>query len=393
MAYSYSPAYYSSFQETINSLCKSILLPFSFKNRRLPADQKLADRHADNLKWQQDSFHRILELIGLHKEGIVPEAQVSIFRANLLENLITAPSHAEPPSLIRDKLLFLQELLYAKCISVEEYHSSKRPLLSRLASQGVEIDCKDVIVGTPPLLKNTGDDEWTDIDLSDQKPSNNSVKAKEKAPTKHFWRGKGKKDKETNNSITVLMPESSPINSRKFSRVGLAQEGEERAEKKTSKKKAWGFDGFKKWKRSCEEDESTKPYLPPGERSDEGPNAKRIKKRMHFDHGSASDFFTNNKATEERIKQSEKSAANQSLRSSVEKQQENGFVDGTENWVAFEDDNENFHPNLFSQAQFMSHQQYKKDEAAACSAHNSLNYNPFSDAQNPFLSTKRVNML
>ena len=108
MVYTYTPAYYSSFQDTLTSLCKSILLPFSLKNRRLPADQKLAKKQSDNLKWQQDSFHKILNLIGLHKEGIVPEAEVSAFRSHLLDTLIASPSEQEPVGLIRDKLLFLQ---------------------------------------------------------------------------------------------------------------------------------------------------------------------------------------------------------------------------------------------------------------------------------------------
>nr|CAD1823112.1 unnamed protein product [Ananas comosus var. bracteatus] len=130
--------YYSSFQDTITSLCKSIL-PFGFKNRRLTADQRLAKRHSDSLKWQQESFHRILNLIGLQREGIAAEAEVAAFRAQLLETLIVAPpkdQEQEPAGVIRDKLLFLQELLYAKCISAEDYHSSKRPLLQRLAVQG-----------------------------------------------------------------------------------------------------------------------------------------------------------------------------------------------------------------------------------------------------------------
>lgn len=67
-----------------------------------------------------------------------------------------------------------------------------------------------------------------------------------------------------------------------------------------------GFDGTnKKWKRSNAEEESATPYPPPGERLDdtssvacmlvarpigEGPDTKRIKKKMHWD-GSTSDFF------------------------------------------------------------------------------------------------------
>lgn len=79
-----------------------------------------------------------------------------------------------------------------------------------------------------------------------------------------------------------------------------------RSEEKASKsaKKQWGFDGFKKWKRSDLEDE-TAP-LPLNERSDseafvgscqlvttpigEGPDTKQIKKKLHA-NGAPSDFF------------------------------------------------------------------------------------------------------
>lgn len=109
MVYSYTPAYYSSFQDTLTSVCKSILLPFSLKkNRRLTGDQKLAKRQSDNLKWQQESFHRILNLIGLQKEGIVPESEVSAFRSHLIDTLIASPSEQEAVGVVRDKLLFLQ---------------------------------------------------------------------------------------------------------------------------------------------------------------------------------------------------------------------------------------------------------------------------------------------
>lgn len=111
MVYSYTPTYYSSsssIQDTIASICKSILLPFSLKNRALPADQKLAKKHSEILKWQQESFHKILNLMGLQKEGMVAEPEVSAFRARLLDTLIASPSEEEPVGVIRDKLLFLQ---------------------------------------------------------------------------------------------------------------------------------------------------------------------------------------------------------------------------------------------------------------------------------------------
>lgn len=110
MVYTDTPTYYysSSLQDTLASICKSILQPFSLKNRRLPGDQKLAKRQSDNLKWQQESFHKILNLIGLQKEGIVPESEVSAFRSRLLDALIASPREQEAVGVIRDKLLFLQ---------------------------------------------------------------------------------------------------------------------------------------------------------------------------------------------------------------------------------------------------------------------------------------------
>ncbi|KAJ6435721.1 hypothetical protein OIU84_000854 [Salix udensis] len=120
---------------------------------------------SDNLKWQQDSFHQILNLMGLHKEGILSENEVSAFKTHLLETLIASPLEHEQAVILRDKLVFLQELLYAKCISEDEYHSSKRPLLQRLAVQGAEIDSRDVIVAGPKDTKEKIEEEWSDIDF------------------------------------------------------------------------------------------------------------------------------------------------------------------------------------------------------------------------------------
>ncbi|XVF88237.1 hypothetical protein PTKIN_Ptkin19aG0033800 [Pterospermum kingtungense] len=169
MVYNYTPAYYSTLHDSITSLCKTIL-PFSFKKRRLPAaEHRLSKLQSDNLKWQQDSFHQILNLMGLHKEGIVGEAEVAAFRTHLLETLIASPPELEQPVVLRDKLVFLQELLYAKCISDEEYHSSKRPLLQRLAVQGAEIETRDVIVANPKdYNENQEEEDWSVIDLKDE---------------------------------------------------------------------------------------------------------------------------------------------------------------------------------------------------------------------------------
>ncbi|KAF2310518.1 hypothetical protein GH714_013490 [Hevea brasiliensis] len=169
MVYTYTPTYYSTLHDSITSLCKTIL-PFSFKKRRLPAaEHRLSKLQSDNLKWQQDSFHQILNLMGLHKEGILAENEVSAFRAHLLETLIASPAEHEQPVILRDKLVFLQELLYAKCISEDEYHSSKRPLLQRLAVQGAEIEARDVIVAGPKDLRENPEEEWSVIDLKDEK--------------------------------------------------------------------------------------------------------------------------------------------------------------------------------------------------------------------------------
>ncbi|MFS7917414.1 hypothetical protein Hanom_Chr03g00188801 [Helianthus anomalus] len=111
MVYTYTPTYYSSLQDSITSICKNIL-PFSFKKRRLPAiaaaEQRLWKQQSDNLKWQQESFHQILNLMGLFKEGILAEGEVSAFRAHLLDTLVSSPYDHEQPVILRDKLIFLQ---------------------------------------------------------------------------------------------------------------------------------------------------------------------------------------------------------------------------------------------------------------------------------------------
>lgn len=111
MVYSYTPAYYSSLHDSITSICKNIL-PFSFKKKRLPAiaaaELKLSEHQSENLKWQQNSFHQILKLIGLCKEGIVPEEDVSAFRTHLLDTLISSPLDHEHELILKDKLVFLQ---------------------------------------------------------------------------------------------------------------------------------------------------------------------------------------------------------------------------------------------------------------------------------------------
>ncbi|KAJ8562248.1 hypothetical protein K7X08_011539 [Anisodus acutangulus] len=354
MVYSYTPTYYSSLHDSITSLCKTIL-PFPFKKRRLPAivaaEQRLSKQQSDNLKWQQESFHQILNLMGLCKEGILAESEVSAFRSHLLDMLIASPADHEHSLILRDKLIFLQELLYAKCISEEEYHSSKRPLLQRLAVQGAEIETKHVIVGSK---KECTDDEWSVIDLKDEKSylgkeiSSSSSKNKEKQTSalkqikgaasvfgfakngmlkeergilnpvsenrslseinelgvsteNPFWNTKN--DSETK---SVLMVESMPNEPMKVKKHKKPFKGhaEPESEGKSSKsgKKQWGFDGFKKWKKNDSEDETAPLSL--NEKSDgggsylgqlvaepvgEGPDTK-IKRKLH-PNGAPSDFF------------------------------------------------------------------------------------------------------
>ncbi|KAK4369878.1 hypothetical protein RND71_009353 [Anisodus tanguticus] len=314
MVYSYTPTYYSSLHDSITSLCKTIL-PFPFKKRRLPAivaaEQRLSKQQSDNLKWQQESFHQILNLMGLCKEGILAESEVSAFRSHLLDMLIASPADHEHSVILRDKLIFLQELLYAKCISEEEYHSSKRPLLQRLAVQGAEIEAKHVIVGSK---KECTDDEWSVIDLKDEKSylgkeiSSSSSKNKEKqikgaasvfgfakngmlkeergilnpvsenrslseinelgvSTENPFWNTKN--DSETK---SILMVESMPNEPMKVKKHKKPFKGraEPESEGKSSKsgKKQWGFDGFKKWKKNDSEDETAPLSL--DEKSDGG---------------------------------------------------------------------------------------------------------------------------
>ncbi|XP_022135155.1 uncharacterized protein LOC111007191 isoform X2 [Momordica charantia] len=357
MVYSYTPTYYSTLHDSITSLCKSIL-PFSFKKRCLPAaDQKLAKLQSDNLKWQQDSFHQMLKLMGLHKEGILAEHEVSDFRTHLLDSLIASPAEQEQQVILRDKLLFLQELLYAKCITADEYHSSKRPLLQRLAVQGAEIEARDVIVADPKEnSKENSEEEWSVIDLRDEKTSLKS-NSNSKNKSKHvlgmkqirgaasvFSFGSSQKSERNRKEKSIFDPENQLFNSSETHSILMPESSnKERSEEKAKRrpfktlfqggngnygpdyeermnksgKKQWGFNGMKKWKRDETEDE-TAP-LPLHERSDseaywgssnsaqiaaspigEGPNTKLIKRKLHS-NGSPSDFFID-KVLGEKIK-------------------------------------------------------------------------------------------
>ncbi|XP_028754010.1 uncharacterized protein LOC114713507 [Neltuma alba] len=353
MVYSYTPTYYSTLHDSITSLCKN-LLPSSFKRRRLPAcsDHRLSRLQSDNLKWQQDSFHQMLNLMGLHREGILAQNEVSTFSNHLLETLIASPPEQDHPLILRDKLLFLQELLYAKCISEEDYHASKRPLMERLSGQGAEIEGSDVIVGgSKDAKEKSSEQEWSIIDLRDErcliKKGNSDSKNRSKfkgaasvfsfgsshkhrknrigksifdspslhlnsappkfsssvfkndfgyAKEKPFWNG----DSENHKSGDKSKRKPFRILFRREDREGhSAQEREEPASR--SAKKQW----FKKWKNNDSDDE-TAP-LPLNERSDgdnylgssqlvtrlpwEEPDTNIMKETLHSD-ASPSDIFS-----------------------------------------------------------------------------------------------------
>ncbi|KAI5084476.1 hypothetical protein GOP47_0000645 [Adiantum capillus-veneris] len=106
---------------------------------------KRALQHSDNLKWQQDMFHRLLHLLYLSKEGLASEQQLASSKSQVLTFLESMHPDGEWPEFTRDKLLFLQDLLFASCISENEYHASKKPLILRLADQGAILDAEDFI--------------------------------------------------------------------------------------------------------------------------------------------------------------------------------------------------------------------------------------------------------
>lgn len=236
--------------------------------------------------------------------------------------------------------------MYAKCISEDEYHSSKRPLLQRLAVQGAEIETRNVIIsGQESLKENHQEDEWSVIDLKDDK----NMAANQNLPTKNrskpnsaikqikgaasaFGFGSSSHKPSDQRSIfeieakfssqvcvsssdtetkSILMQESlenegstekaerKPFKTL-FQKEHNGMENEERGSK--SGKKQWSFDGFKKWKKNDSEDE-TAPLPLNTERSDsesysnlvsspigEGPDIKLIKKKLHS-NGNPSDFF------------------------------------------------------------------------------------------------------
>ncbi|KAK7304748.1 hypothetical protein VNO77_42635 [Canavalia gladiata] len=304
MVYSKSKApttyYYSTLHDSITSLCKTIL-PSALKKRCLvSAEHRLWKLQSHNLKWQQDSLHQMLNLMSLHKDDILSETEVSAFKTHLLDTLLASPPpQQDHPLIIKHKLMFLQELLHAKCISEGEYHSSRTPLLQRLAAQGGgEIEV--VIAGSKDTQQNS-EEEWSVIDLKDEQCLKNkeNSNSKKKVTKGLFSFGSshkpGKKSNERSifdspalhmNSAQSKFPPSSiytkcemrhskenpfwdgsektkrkPFrtlfhrdkNERGGDHQGVEAE-EEREEK--SAKKQWGFDGLIKWKRSDSDDDT-----------------------------------------------------------------------------------------------------------------------------------------
>lgn len=123
-------------------------------------ENRRAGLQADNLVWQQEMFVKILKLQGLFKEGLAYEEDLSQCRKDVLGVVIADHPHGEWVDFTRDKLLFLQDLLRAGCISEAEYHASKSPILTRLAEQGALIDSQDfvMLVSPPPPKGAVGHD-------------------------------------------------------------------------------------------------------------------------------------------------------------------------------------------------------------------------------------------
>lgn len=250
-------------------------------------------------------------------------------------------------------------------------------MLQRLAVQGAEIEARDVIVVGPKDPKENTEEEWSVIDLKDEKnlinkenlhsqnksKPNSAIKQIKEAASVFGFVSSHKQSKhreeksifeleakfssfgyvnnEKENPVwdshfkekesetkSILMKESVPIESTKkggstekakrkpFSTLfqreqkdgdGGGDDNGLNSAERTSKsaKKQWGFDSFKKWKRSDSDDE-TVPLPLTNERSDseaylgscnlvtspmgEGPDTKQIKKKLHS-NGSSSDFF------------------------------------------------------------------------------------------------------
>ncbi|XP_047308964.1 MATH and LRR domain-containing protein PFE0570w-like [Impatiens glandulifera] len=223
----------------------------------------------------------------------------------------------------------LQDLLYAKCISEDEYHSFKKPLLQRIAVQGAQIETGNV---------ESSDGEWSIIDLKDESCLLNSNKSNSNSNPKSAASLFGFKSKDAVSKNELGLSKENPFwnidISEKESKNGsilMAQSSpppEKMSERQKGKQKSFKT-MFQKWKMSDSEDE-TAP-LPLSEKSDSpafshtnklgplfvGPDTKQIKMKLHS-NGSSSDFFVDkvlgdNVKKELRRIQAELSATNANL--------------------------------------------------------------------------------
>uniref|UniRef100_A0A7N0RHV1 Uncharacterized protein n=1 Tax=Kalanchoe fedtschenkoi TaxID=63787 RepID=A0A7N0RHV1_KALFE len=260
----------NSLHGSITSICKN-MLPFSFKKRRglPPTERRLSEIQLKNLKWQQESFHQIIKLTGLQKEGILSDAEISEFKSHLMDALMEVNAEQEHSSILRDKLLFLQELYFAKCILEDEYHSMKSLLLHRLSVAEGETD-------TP--------NEWSIVEFKDRSQTQISKSKSRNGSSKKQPQIKGSTsvlglvlathrnervdqhphNKSSNVSGSLDYDPSWEKNEKKIETKAMLMmersEPEPEPEKRDkSAKKQWGFSGFKKWKRKSSEEESTEP--------------------------------------------------------------------------------------------------------------------------------------
>ncbi|KAE9604546.1 hypothetical protein Lalb_Chr11g0072971 [Lupinus albus] len=355
MVYSNAPTYYSTLHDSITSLCKTIL-PFNFNKKcLLSTQQRLSILQSDNLKWQQDSFNQMLNLMGLHKEDIIVETEVSAFRTHLLDTLLSSCStqQQDHPLILRDKLKFLQELLCAKFISEGEYHSAKRSLLQKLEAQGAEIEANDMKQNSEEI-KQISEEEWSVIDLKDEqclinKENSNSKKKSKLAMKKNvkgttsmfsfvssYKPGKSSMEKSifelpTSHMDSTTHSRISPLNHSKeknnpfwddsnkvkrkpFRTLFHKEKKEENGlepEEKTGKfvKKQWGFDGFMKLKKNDSDDEAV-----PLAHNERFNNNEERTKEVHYD-GSLTEFSIDDKVFGDKIKK-ELSRIQTELRSS-----------------------------------------------------------------------------
>ncbi|GER37082.1 ethylene-dependent gravitropism-deficient andyellow-green-like 2 [Striga asiatica] len=412
MGSSYTPTYYTSLHESITTICKSIL-PFSFKKRRIPAisaaENRLSEQQSDNLKWQQESFHQMLKLIGLCKEGIIGQDQVSDFRAHVIQTITGLPVDYEAPMILRDKLIFLQDLFYANCITEDEYHASKRPLLQRLAVQGAKIRESDVIIETHNRIPN---EEWSVLYLKENKQCSVNPdrlmlenKPKEGPGTSHvkkestvskllsskenpFWDCDLSENESETKSILMkeTLGKSSNEKARRKPFSGLFKRNErnpaveEKEKSKLVMKSNWGFDGLKKWMKNESEDESAP--LSCNEKSDDS----------GYNNGGTE---PKNTVVGEKRPESKKTTKEKLL--VHENGSETNFNEEKKHslrkWTMFDDDEENAHPNLFSNQTHYPYSSMKQDKFFSSSANtrSSLNsssgndkgfrYNPFFEVQ------------